>query len=244
MIGATATLLAALVPIGASAAQLADPYAIFHFGAANYSVGEAEGSASITITRTGDTSHTDTLHFNTLSGGSATPGDDYTEVSTLITFLPGSTEETVTVPIIDDARHEGNETVRLGILESSPGTDFTWDTRSATLTIVDNDPVVAAASGKIAAASLSKKSFKSSQTKSVALNVRFSLKSKKFDYLLQIKRNGKWAKLRTVRKTGSFSGTRKLTLKSVFAGKAAERGQYRLTLSADKNSRTLTFKVN
>ncbi len=47
----------------------------------------------------------------TTSGGTATAGADYTPVSGTLTFAPGQTTQTVTVPVLGDTVSEGNETV-------------------------------------------------------------------------------------------------------------------------------------
>jgi hypothetical protein len=60
--------------------------------------------------------------------------------------------------------------------------------------------------------------------------------------VLSIKKRAKWALVKTVRKTGSFK-TYKVTVKKLFAGKRVKRGSYRLRLSADKNAKTLTFRI-
>ena len=96
--------------------------------------------------------------------------------------------------------------------------------------------------GKLTSAKLSKKSFPSSQARKVKLTCKFSPKSKIFRYVLSIKKGKKWAVVKSVKKTGSFK-TYTSTVKKLFAGKAVKRGIYRLKLSADRNSKTLGFKV-
>ena len=106
------------------------------FSAATYSVGEGAGQLTVTVTRTGDTAGTSTVHYAT-SNGTATAGSDYTNTSGDLTFGPTVTSRTFTVPIIDDSLVEGNETftvkltVPTGATLGSPST--------ATVTIADND---------------------------------------------------------------------------------------------------------
>ncbi len=45
--------------------------------------------------------------------GSATAGSDYTATAGTLTFAPGETAKTVTVPVLDDAHDEGEETLTL-----------------------------------------------------------------------------------------------------------------------------------
>ena len=44
---------------------------------------------------------------------SATPGDDYTPTKGTLTFEPGETSKTVSVPVIDDSIEDSGETVQL-----------------------------------------------------------------------------------------------------------------------------------
>lgn len=96
--------------------------------------------------------------------------------------------------------------------------------------------------GKISA-HLTKTSFKSSQAAKVKLIYSFSPKSKLFAYTLSIKKGLKWKIVRSVRKLGSFNGKYTTTVKKLFGVKPVKRGQYRLKLSAAKNSKLLSFKV-
>jgi len=97
-------------------------------------------------------------------------------------------------------------------------------------------------SGKISAR-LTKTSFKPAQVGSVRLIYKFSATSKRFSYLLSFKKGAKWQKVKSVKKKGSFKGSKSMTVKKVFAGKPVKVGKYRLKLSADGGSKTLSFKV-
>jgi len=99
-----------------------------------------------------------------------------------------------------------------------------------------------ASSAKISA-HLTKTSFKSSEAGSVKLIYKFSTPSKSFAYTLTFKKGSKWQSVKSVKKTGSFKGSKSMTVKKVFAGKAVKIGSYRLKLSADGGSKTLSFKV-
>jgi hypothetical protein len=135
---------------------------------------------------------------------------------------------------------------------SSPSTGATLGSpNSATLTIVDNDvapptnpgtTTTKKASGKISSAKLSKKSFSGSLAGKVKLSCKFSPKSKVLHYVLSLKNGKKWTVVKSVKKTGSFKAYT-ATVKKLFAGHAVKRGQYRLKLSADTNSKTLKFTV-
>ena len=75
------------------------------------------------------------------------------------------------------------------------------------------------------------------------MTCKFSPKSKVLKWALSLKQGKKWAAVKSVKKTGSFTKVT-LTVKKLFAGKAVKRGQCRLKLSADKNSKTLKFRVS
>ncbi|MCB0208432.1 MAG: DUF5123 domain-containing protein [Anaerolineae bacterium] len=105
------------------------------FAAGDYSVDEAAGTAVITLTLTPSSEVSATVVYTT-SDGTASRASDYTAVTGTVTFDPGETSATFTVPITDDTIFEGDETVQLWL--SSP-VNAVIDVDSATLTIVDND---------------------------------------------------------------------------------------------------------
>jgi hypothetical protein len=111
---------------------------VIQFSAATYTVSEATALATITLTRTGGAAGPVTVDFSTDDGaGTATAGADYTSTSQTVTFNPGVTSRTVTIPIVNDTLDEANETVRL--LLSNPVGGATLGLSVAFLTIVDND---------------------------------------------------------------------------------------------------------
>jgi len=77
------------------------------------------------------------------------------------------------------------------------------------------------------------------------VRVAYSLypESRLFAYVLSFRSGSTWTIVRTVRKTGSFAGPYTLTIKQLFGSKPISSGSYRLELSADKNSKTLRFRV-
>jgi len=108
------------------------------FSAATYSVSEvvASGLATINVVRAGGASSNASVLFFTTTNGTATANLDYLPVTNVITFLPGETNKTISVPILDDNLIEGNETVLLQLTNLNgalPGQ------MTATLTIIDND---------------------------------------------------------------------------------------------------------
>jgi Calx-beta domain/Subtilase family len=208
----------------------------FAFSSAGYSVGEGDGTATVTINRTGLTTGSDSVHF-AMVNGTAKAGSDFRNVSQTVSFAPGETSKTISVPITNDKVHEANETVSLTLSGPSLGAVL-GSPSTATLTIVDNDKP-----GKIASARLTKKSFKRVQARKVKLVLRFSPQSAKFNYLLTRKKGARWPTVRNVKKTGSFAGKRTYTVKALFRGKSIKAGRYRLKLTAEGNSKTLAFRV-
>ena len=75
-------------------------------------------------------------------GGSATSGSDFTALSGSVTIPAGSTEATITVPVIDDAVVEAGETVMVtldGITSGDVDVSIDGASDSASLTIFDDD---------------------------------------------------------------------------------------------------------
>ncbi|MDT7604886.1 MAG: hypothetical protein QOF61_2883 [Acidobacteriota bacterium] len=103
--------------------------------------------ATITVTRSGDTAGTASVGYRTvdnnapvrcdIANGTAFARCDYTTTVGTLTFAPGETAKTFTIPVIDDAYVEGNETLTLELFSPSGATLGAQAT--ATLTIADNE---------------------------------------------------------------------------------------------------------
>jgi hypothetical protein len=106
------------------------------FSAAPYSAGEGAGTATITVGLSPAASGEVTVDYAT-SDGTATAGADYTAATGTLTFNPGVTSQTFTVPILDDTVDEANETVNLAL--SNPVNATLGTPGAATLTITDDD---------------------------------------------------------------------------------------------------------
>ena len=108
------------------------------FSSASYTVNEGVigGTVLISVVRTGATNGTATVNFTTASG-TATAGQDYSTRSGVLTFGPGVTVQTFSVPIAEDQLIEPSEmfTVRLSNLTGGGALSLA----TATVTIVDND---------------------------------------------------------------------------------------------------------
>jgi hypothetical protein len=109
----------------------------FAFKSATFSAKESSGSATIIVDRIGNADTTQTVSFATTTGGSATLGADFAPVAGVLTFNPGETEKTFTVPIVNDTvAGEGTETVNLALSFPS-GTAQLGAQSTAVLNIVD-----------------------------------------------------------------------------------------------------------
>lgn len=98
--------------------------------AATTTVSEGVGSVGLTVTSTGGAP----LVLRYLaSGGTASPGSDYGVISGTLVLGNTTITQTISLPIVDDAALEGNETVDVQ-LQGADGVQQTL-----TLTIADND---------------------------------------------------------------------------------------------------------
>ena len=84
------------------------------------------------------------VEYQTFSGtgpNGAQSGSDFTGTSSpvALTFTPGQTQKTITVPILDDSIAESSETFRIQLVTVQPGAVTIQLPNSATVTITDND---------------------------------------------------------------------------------------------------------
>jgi hypothetical protein len=96
-------------------------------------VNEDAGTVKLTVTSTGGAPM---IAGYTVGNGSATPGADYTVISGTLLLGGGTLSQTLSLPIVDDAETEIDETLDVQLL----GADGVAQT--LTLTIRDNDPMV------------------------------------------------------------------------------------------------------
>ena len=78
------------------------------------SVYENAGSATFTVSLSGASYQTVTVNYAT-NNGTATGNSDYAATSGTLTFAPGETTKTITVPIINDTNVEANETFNVNL---------------------------------------------------------------------------------------------------------------------------------
>src|SRR5207253_6095505 len=128
-----------------------DAASTVQFSAAKYNVGEGDGTVTLTVTRTGDTSAAASVDYATGNNtyvpcnpadpqnvhGMATQNCDFTVTSGTLNFAANETSKTFIVSIIDDSYVEGNET--FPVLLSNPLRATLGAQSSSTVTILDND---------------------------------------------------------------------------------------------------------
>ena len=96
---------------------------------------------TLTVRLSEASSQTVTVNYFTFPGGGAQEGVDYTGVSGTLTFVPGDTQEPITVPVHGDTVDETDEVVFVNLTNA---TNATIADGQGTLTIDDDDgPTIA-----------------------------------------------------------------------------------------------------
>jgi VCBS repeat-containing protein len=98
-------------------------------------VNESAGTMTFTVTLSAASGQTVTVNYAT-ADGTAVAGSDYTAQSGTLTFAPGVTTQTITVPIINDTI---DELAELFFVNLASPTNATISDAQAISTIVDND---------------------------------------------------------------------------------------------------------
>jgi hypothetical protein len=136
----------AAVYVGADRAVFTPPFDLETLGAcggllpsltvADLAVSEAAGQVDVLVSLSEVSTSTVTVDVVS-ADGSAVAGEDYTAQPPLtITFAPGETSKTVSIPILEDSLSEGDETF---LLAFSNATNASLGTPSSTVTISDNE---------------------------------------------------------------------------------------------------------
>ena len=127
--------LLALAVVSAGPARAAS--GVVRLSAAEYSVGEGDGAATIDVERTSAAGHGEVRYA--VWHRSADYRLDYTPVSGRLDFADGQTRASFRVPITQDDDVEGRESIAMGIYGSYP--QALGQPTRATLTILDDDVV-------------------------------------------------------------------------------------------------------
>ena len=114
--------------------------------------------------------------FNLFGSSPADEGSDYEARSGTLTFRPGQTRKTVSVPILDDARNEGDETFGLALTNLQGAT---FAVNSGTGTIVNAEPLALSISDATATEGVDQTidftvSLNRATTRRITVNVLFS----------------------------------------------------------------------
>ncbi len=115
---------------------LQPPMPSVSFSTGSFTFSEAGGAQAITVRLSNAYNSTVTVRYAT-SNGSAASGSDYTATSGTLTFAPGETSKTFSIPIINDVLVEPSETIQLTL--SAPVSATLGTQRTATVSITDND---------------------------------------------------------------------------------------------------------
>jgi glucose/arabinose dehydrogenase len=108
------------------------------------SVGESAPGAVFTVTLDATSVVEVSVNYGTVDG-TAAAGADYVSTTGTLTFAPGTTSQTVGIPILDDVLDEADETFTLQL--SSPANGFV--ARNGTATIQDDDPPPSVSVGNV-----------------------------------------------------------------------------------------------
>jgi hypothetical protein len=115
----------------------AAPASAVGFASLADSVSEGSGSIEVAIVRLGSDADIVTVDYDT-TDVTASQATDYTSISGTLTFAPGETVKTFSVPITDDNFVEGNEQFRI-TLSGVTGNAAPVNSTTAVITIADND---------------------------------------------------------------------------------------------------------
>jgi hypothetical protein len=102
-------------------------------------VSEGDGKVTLTVNRAGGVGSA-SIDYAT-ANGNAIAGSDYTATSGTLTFAPGETSKTITIPIINDTVNEKPEAFIVNL--SNPKLGSFGDTTTEYVAIIDDDPAPA-----------------------------------------------------------------------------------------------------
>jgi hypothetical protein len=106
---------------------------------ANYNISEADGSVNITLNRNPGTDAAAVSCYIYTENASA-DGSDYSGLYTQISFANGATSASVSIPIFQDRRFEGEETFAVRL--SQPSDRGAFGRSYATVNITDDEPFI------------------------------------------------------------------------------------------------------
>ena len=114
---------------------------VVHLSVADAEAQEDSGSIKFAVSLSAAARDPVLVEYAT-SDGTAVAGTDYTAASGTLTFQPGETQKTVTVPVLDDAHDEGTETFTLTLSNPTPAEWAKLADGAATGSIKNADPLM------------------------------------------------------------------------------------------------------
>ena len=132
-------IVCAFLCIFAAMQSQADPVGSVEFTADGFSVGENSGTAKVVLIRSSLFGDAFTVDYAT-HDGSALGNSDYIPTNGTIRFVPGQTNATIYIPILNDTDFEGLETFTVELSNPTAGATL-GSKRTATVTIVDDESV-------------------------------------------------------------------------------------------------------
>ncbi|MGI9212832.1 MAG: Ig-like domain-containing protein, partial [Methylococcaceae bacterium] len=124
---------------------------------------------NLTVSLSTASNHTASVSYATLDG-TATAGSDYTAVSGTLSFAPGETSKTVSIPVLGDTTVENNETFQVQLSNAANALLSTTNS-TATVTITNDDlPAVSIASTAVSEGNSGSKTANITVSLSVATN--------------------------------------------------------------------------
>lgn len=116
-----------------------DPWLVVYLSAANYTVGEAAGSVTLTVVLSAASSEPVTVDYAT-QDGTAVPASclpDYRHTEGTLVFAPGQTAQTIVIQIFDDTFCEPTETFTVSLF--NPQGASLGNPTTSTITILDDE---------------------------------------------------------------------------------------------------------
>jgi uncharacterized protein (TIGR03118 family) len=117
---------------------------LIQFATSSFAVDEAGGHVDFTVVRTGSTTGTATVNYNTYDesqAGHASQKSDYEISLGTLTFNPGETSKTFRILVVNDNFVEGDETINLALSNPTGAGVGLGSPNTAEVTILDNDSV-------------------------------------------------------------------------------------------------------
>lgn len=118
------------------------------FSTATYTAAENAVAAVITVVRTNGITGTVTIRYTASAGPGATLAN-FIPVSGILTFAPGQTNQTFSVPVLDDTVTNGTRVVNLTLFSPTGGATTNGTITAATLNILDNEPPAGTPAGSV-----------------------------------------------------------------------------------------------